>query len=468
MKLDVTCMRYLSKDDYRVLTAVEMGMRNHEIVPVQLITSIAKLRHGGSYRILSTLLRHKLVAHSNTQYDGYRLSYMGFDILALRTLLARKVIISVGRQIGIGKESDIFEALDENENEVVIKIHRLGRTSFRSVRKNRDYMVGKSKANWLYMSRLAATKEYAFMQALYSHGFPTPTPIDQNRHVVVMSRIPGVPLAQLRAGTLPDAERIFAYCMAMLKRLAEHGLVHCDFNEFNLMGDDNLKITLIDFPQMISTSHPNASELFTRDVNCLVKFFAMKMHYIPPEHLIPVLSDIQVSDVHLDEQVHQTQIFTKEEAEDLNTFLLERIKEGEENENEDDENENDSDDDNDVINDNDEEGTDQIEKNTDNKTGSNIKASFEKLHLDDDNIESIKQAQHDDNSEEGSDLSDDQNGYEGNEQSEEANIFVSERKLRQLKDQVRYNMNKRGGKSRNATKKRNKYGKIDRVDKLDF
>jgi RIO kinase 2 len=39
MKLDVTCMRYLSKDDYRVLTAVEMGMRNHELVPVSLITS---------------------------------------------------------------------------------------------------------------------------------------------------------------------------------------------------------------------------------------------------------------------------------------------------------------------------------------------------------------------------------------------------------------------------------------------
>jgi len=59
MKLDVTCMRYLTKDDYRVLVAVEMGMRNHELVPVELITSIAKLRHGGSYRILSTKLATK-------------------------------------------------------------------------------------------------------------------------------------------------------------------------------------------------------------------------------------------------------------------------------------------------------------------------------------------------------------------------------------------------------------------------
>ncbi|KAL9437387.1 hypothetical protein AB3S75_023279 [Citrus x aurantiifolia] len=33
MKLDVDVLRYLSKGDFKVLTAVETGMRNHEIVP---------------------------------------------------------------------------------------------------------------------------------------------------------------------------------------------------------------------------------------------------------------------------------------------------------------------------------------------------------------------------------------------------------------------------------------------------
>jgi len=37
MKLDVSVLRYLSRDDFRVLTAVEMGMKNHEIVPTELI-----------------------------------------------------------------------------------------------------------------------------------------------------------------------------------------------------------------------------------------------------------------------------------------------------------------------------------------------------------------------------------------------------------------------------------------------
>ena len=70
MKLDVTCMRYLSKDDYRVLTAVEMGMKNHDVVPVELIVNIAKLRHGGAQKFLTTLLRFKLIYNDKTTYDG--------------------------------------------------------------------------------------------------------------------------------------------------------------------------------------------------------------------------------------------------------------------------------------------------------------------------------------------------------------------------------------------------------------
>ena len=49
-------------------------------------------------------------------------------------------------------------------------------------------------------------------------------------------------------------------CMDIVVRLAECGLVHCDFNEFNIMIDETNKITMIDFPQMISTNHVNAEE----------------------------------------------------------------------------------------------------------------------------------------------------------------------------------------------------------------
>lgn len=47
-----------------------MGMKNHDLVPVELITTIAKLRHGGTHKILSTLLTFKLIAHDRSAYDG--------------------------------------------------------------------------------------------------------------------------------------------------------------------------------------------------------------------------------------------------------------------------------------------------------------------------------------------------------------------------------------------------------------
>lgn len=329
MKLDVSCMRYLTRDDFRVLVAVEMGMRNHEMVPVPLISSIAKLRHGGMHRILSNLLKFKLLAHTNNEYNGYRLSYLGYDILALHTLSARNIVASVGNQIGVGKESDIFEAVDPEGNELVIKIHRLGRTSFRAVRKSRDYLRGKSKVSWLYLSRLAATKEFAFMSALHDHNFPTPIPIDQNRHIVAMSRIPGSPMSQLKAGALTAAQQVFENCLGILKKLAEHGLVHCDLNEFNLMVDheSSCSVTMIDFPQMISTSHPNAQELFNRDQGSLFKFFSMKMKYNPPEDDWIDFNSIVAGDIHIDEQVRASG-FNNEEDQDISEYLLQSLQDG--------------------------------------------------------------------------------------------------------------------------------------------
>ncbi|MCO5612488.1 hypothetical protein L7F22_066756 [Adiantum nelumboides] len=271
MKLDVNVLRYLSKDEFRVLTAVEMGMKNHEIVPTELIERIAGLKHGGTYKNVKTLLRHKLVHHDSSKYDGYRLTNLGYDFLAIKTMVNRGLIVGVGRQIGVGKESDIFEVVSEDGQTLALKLHRLGRTSFRAVKSKRDYLKHRNSFNWLYLSRLAALKEYAFMKALGDHGFPVPKAVDWNRHCVLMSLVPGYPLVQVKQLQNPTA--VFETILALIVRLASHGLIHCDFNEFNIMIDDKEAVTMIDFPQMVSVSHRNAEMYFDRDVECILKFF---------------------------------------------------------------------------------------------------------------------------------------------------------------------------------------------------
>jgi len=220
-----------------------------------------------------------LIHHENKKYDGYRLTYQGYDFLAIKTLVNRGSIVSLGRLVGVGKESDIFECTNEDGDALILKLHRLGRTSFRSVKKNRDYLRNSTHFSWLYLSRLSAIKEFAFMKALQDRGFPVPDAVDQNRHAVIMSRVEGLPLVRIRK--VIDPATTYNTIMGLMARLARIGLVHCDYNEFNLMYGSDGKITIIDFPQMVSVSHPNAQELFDRDVECLIRYFRTKSGWDP-------------------------------------------------------------------------------------------------------------------------------------------------------------------------------------------
>ncbi|KAI1265587.1 Rio2, N-terminal-domain-containing protein [Xylariaceae sp. FL1019] len=308
MHLDSKAMRHLTPEDWRVLVAVEMGSKNHEVVPTKLIESLSKLR-GGPGRVhhsISALAKVGLIARTKeAKYDGYRLTYGGLDYLALHTYSTQKAVYSVGNRIGVGKESDIMVVADETGQQRVLKIHRLGRISFRTVKSNRDYLRRRQGGSWMYLSRLAAEKEYAFMQALRDEGFLVPEPLSQSRHTILMSLVDAFPLRQI--ASVPDPAGLYADLIALILRLAQHGLIHGDFNEFNILlqeepledtdqpkeeqqpqnsdeagGSPRVKVTpvLIDFPQMVSMDHANADMYFDRDVACVKRFFERRFHFV--------------------------------------------------------------------------------------------------------------------------------------------------------------------------------------------
>ncbi|RSL49886.1 hypothetical protein CEP54_012201 [Fusarium duplospermum] len=296
MKLDTRAMRHLASEDWRVLTAVEMGSKNHELVPTPLIEKISRLRGGASgvHRSISALAKVGLIARvKEAKYDGYRLTYGGLDYLALHTHAKRKDVYSVGNRIGVGKESDIMVVADETGTQRVLKIHRLGRISFRTVKSNRDYLKNRQSGSWMYLSRLAAMKEFAFMKALREEGFPVPEPIAQSRHTIVMSLIDAFPLRQI--SDVPDPASLYADLISLILRLAKHGLIHGDFNEFNILVKEertksedgqevvSLEPIIIDFPQMVSMEHQNAEMYFDRDVNCIKRFFERRFHFVTTE-----------------------------------------------------------------------------------------------------------------------------------------------------------------------------------------
>lgn len=231
--------------------------------------------------------------------DGYRLTYGGLDYLALNAHQKQKVVYSVGNQIGVGKESDIVVVAHDTGAQRILKIHRLGRISFRTVKTNRDYLRHRNTGSWMYMSRLAAMKEFAFMKALRENGFSVPEPIAQNRHTIVMSLIDAFPLRQI--AEVPNPAALYSELMDIILELARFGLIHGDFNEFNILikeiadpnvqaesaenGEpskaDNIRLepVIIDFPQMVSIDHANAEMYFDRDVNCIKRYFKRKFHF---------------------------------------------------------------------------------------------------------------------------------------------------------------------------------------------
>ncbi|KAH8205536.1 hypothetical protein TruAng_000242 [Truncatella angustata] len=300
MKLDTKALRHLTIEDWRVLAAVENGTKTHDLVPTPVIEKLSRLRGGVNHvnRSISALAKTGLISKiKEAKYDGYRLTYGGMDYLALHAYAQQDVVYSVGTRIGVGKESDIMIVADNKGVQKVLKIHRLGRISFRTVKSNRDYLRKSRQGqggSWMYLSRLAAMKEYAFMKALQDEGFLVPEPISQNRHTILMSLVDAFPLRQI--SEVGDPAALYSDLIDMILRLAKHGLIHGDFNEFNLLikeertppssddpdADETIKVTpvLIDFPQMISVEHANAEEQFDRDVNCIKRFFERKFQFV--------------------------------------------------------------------------------------------------------------------------------------------------------------------------------------------
>ncbi|KAK6515329.1 Serine kinase [Arthrobotrys conoides] len=319
MKLDTRAIRYLTGEDWRVLTAVEMGSKNHEVVPTPLISQISGLRGAsGVNRSISNLAKVGLTAKvKNAKYDGYRLTYGGLDYLALNAFIKRKSVYSIGNQVGVGKESDIYVVADESGKQIILKIHRLGRISFRTVKANRDYLRNRNSASWMYMSRLAAMKEFAFMKILKDNGFPVPTPLDQARHCVLMELIDSYPLRQVTS--IADPPRLYADLMALILRFASQGLIHGDFNEFNiLVNEETQQPVVIDFPQMVSIDHANAKEYFDRDVQCIKTFFERKFKFVSDDEG-PTWDDVKRTGK-LDIEVEASG-FSKKQSKELDKYL---------------------------------------------------------------------------------------------------------------------------------------------------
>jgi RIO kinase 2 len=226
-----------------------------------------------------------MVRYRKVPYEGYSLIFNGLDTLALRTLSERDTIKALGPLIGVGKESVVYEGLGLVR--LVLKFHRVGQRSFQSARISRGYLPQEGHIPRIFASVLSAEREFLALQTLPPQ-VKVPLAIDRNRHVVVMSFIEGVPLNR---AILVEPDRILGEIIENVRHSYRKGIIHADLSEFNVLVEEE-RCYLIDWPQWVETTHPNAGALLQRDVGNILTYFQRK--YNIERNLEETLEEVMV------------------------------------------------------------------------------------------------------------------------------------------------------------------------------
>jgi len=271
-------MTELEPEDFYLLSGVEQGMRFSEWVNREKLPDNAGLTPEEVEYRLDRCMKRDLVERRTIQYEGYQLTFEGYDALALHTFAERDTIEGVGAPLGVGKESDVYEA--QSYRPLALKFHREGYTNFREVNKEREYTADNHHVSWLYTARKAAEREHDALETLYP-DVAVPRPVDYNRHAILMTKFEGVELARSKL----DDEQVVGVLDLVLDEVAnayDAGMVHADMSEHNVAVAPS-GITIFDWPQSVPTDHANADELLARDVGNLVGFFRRKYPAVVPD-----------------------------------------------------------------------------------------------------------------------------------------------------------------------------------------
>src|SRR6056297_223496 len=271
-------MPELEPEDFHLLSWVEQGMRLSEYVNRGKLTDFSRLSEENVDYRLDRCEDRGLVERKTIQYEGFKLTFEGYDALALHTFVEQDTISGFGASLGVGKESDVYEV--QSYQPMALKYHREGYTNFREVMKERDYTADREHVSWLYTARKAAEREYDALETLYP-DVSVPRPIDHNRHAIVMEKIDGVELSRTKL----EDEQVVPILDLVLSEMADayaEGYVHADMSEYNVFVNEE-GITIFDWPQATPTDHENAEEFLERDVKNVVGYFRRKYPQLVPD-----------------------------------------------------------------------------------------------------------------------------------------------------------------------------------------
>jgi RIO kinase 2 len=202
--------------------------------------------------------------------QGYALTREGVEAMALKDYVRKDMIFALGAIIAKGKESDVYEVLTEEGTTYALKLYKIGRISFTSIRKKRVRETAEFRS-WMTANYDAARREYHALRKLDGLSPAFPKAISYSRSTVLLEELSGVRLSQ-RPYVEDPAAMLQTIVVLMRTAFLKGGLVNADLSEYNIL-TDGASVWLIDWPQAVGASHPNSQELLMHDVGAVATFF---------------------------------------------------------------------------------------------------------------------------------------------------------------------------------------------------
>jgi RIO kinase 2 len=261
----------LSDEEFKLLSAATTQIRRFESIPIEALALRSGLPRERCLHAVEALRKKRLLRFSP---GGYALTMLSLDTLALHLFARERMIQRIGPSIGVGKESDVYEALTPTGSPCALKFFRLGRTSFRELLRKRSYGVSQGH-KWLSMSIQSARREASLLGYLEGFNLPVPKCLGRHLHTILMEMKLGLPLYKVKS--LDDAGQILLNVLSAIREIyLKAGLINSDLSEYNILITPQHEVTLIDWPQAVKVGEGGSEPAIRRDLLNIISHFKRK------------------------------------------------------------------------------------------------------------------------------------------------------------------------------------------------
>ncbi|MFN3384523.1 MAG: RIO1 family regulatory kinase/ATPase [Archaeoglobaceae archaeon] len=256
-----TIYNSLGKNSWKIMSAIFKNLWNYKFVPTNIIADLAYLSEEKTKRILRDLGEKNLVLNKYTEYEGSTFTFKGLSLYSLRRLVEKGEVEALGKKMGEGKESLIYNCISKH-GEAVIKFHKLGYSSFKKVVDKRNY----GTLNFSVLSMRSAKREFTTLRKL--QGLAVPRAYAWEGNAVLMELIDAKELFKFN---VENPEELLDALIEEVAKFYRRGVVHGDLSQHNILVGESFWI--IDFPQSVEVGERGWRELLERDITNLLHYF---------------------------------------------------------------------------------------------------------------------------------------------------------------------------------------------------